>query len=114
MVAQSLEDSPNKKKHINKSSLTVLTMMEIIKVSSRGQIVIPERVRKHLGIKEGTTLILMEKGNSLVLETETDFEQKLALVQFDKEKAGWLHLAEKRLSQLWDNDEDEATWSKYL
>ena len=31
-----------------------------------------------------------------------------------KEKQGWLALAEKSLDKLWNNEKDEKTWSKYL
>ncbi len=84
--------------------------IETIKVSSRGQIVIPERIRKHLGIREGTTLVLVERGHGLFLEKEQDFLKEL---HTDKEKLGWLMLSEKSLAKLWDNPEDEV-WNTYL
>ncbi|MFH1592955.1 MAG: ribbon-helix-helix domain-containing protein [Candidatus Woesearchaeota archaeon] len=31
-----------------------------------------------------------------------------------KEKQGWLVLAEKSLEKMWDNKKDDRTWSKYL
>lgn len=31
-----------------------------------------------------------------------------------KEKQGWLALAEKSLENIWDNKKDEKIWSKYL
>ena len=31
-----------------------------------------------------------------------------------KEKIGWMILAEKSMSKIWDNKKDEETWSKYL
>ena len=36
------------------------------------------------------------------------------LASHRKEKYGWLVLAEKSLSKMWDNEKDEEVWSKYL
>ena len=51
-------------------------MIETIKVSSRGQIVIPETARKELNIEKGTRLILIKRDRKLILETESDFEKE--------------------------------------
>ena len=99
---------------INKSGLTVLTMLEIIKVSSRGQIVIPEKVRNNMGIKEGIKLILIEKDNQLILEREDEFVKKMNLLEENKEEMGWLSLAEKNMAKIWDNPKDDEIWSKYI
>ncbi|HLD34183.1 MAG TPA: AbrB/MazE/SpoVT family DNA-binding domain-containing protein [Candidatus Nanoarchaeia archaeon] len=84
-------------------------MIETIKVSSRGQIVIPEQVRKDLHIHEGTKLILVEQGNKLILEKESDFMKSISK---DVEQTGWLMLAEKSLMKDWEGEDD--VWSKYL
>ncbi len=99
-------------RNINKSNLTVLTMIETLKVSSRGQIVIPEELRKELGIKEGTKLILIKEENRIIIEKEAEFLKRLKGI--DKEKAGWLALAEKSLEKMWDNKKDDEIWKKYL
>jgi Arc/MetJ-type ribon-helix-helix transcriptional regulator len=31
-----------------------------------------------------------------------------------KEKIGWMILAEKSMSKIWDNKKDDEVWSKYL
>lgn len=31
-----------------------------------------------------------------------------------KEKIGWMILAEKSLSKMWDNKNDDEFWNKYL
>ena len=89
-------------------------MIETIKVSSRGQVVIPEAMRKELGINEGTKLIVKEEANRLVIEVEKDFLRRLEELESKKEKQGWLALAEKSLTELWDNSKDEKEWGKYL
>lgn len=85
----------------------------IVNVSSRGQIVIPEKFRKNLRIKEGSKLLIIEKDGTLILKKESDVVNKLE--DMDKrEESGWLALAEQSLSAIWDNKKDEKVWSKYL
>lgn len=87
--------------------------IEVVNVSSRGQIVIPERIRKSLGIKKGSRLVAIEKDGTLMLKREGDIIKALSDMS-KAEESGWLALAEKSLSRIWDNEEDEKTWSKYL
>ncbi len=55
----------------------LLHMIETITVSSRGQIVIPERVRKELGIVEGMKLVLLEDKGGILLEKEEEFLKRI-------------------------------------
>ena len=96
---------------ISKDKLTILTMIETIRVSSKGQIVIPEALRNKFHIKEGTKLILREQENSILLEVEETFLQRL---EKDQERLGWYLLAEKNLAKIWDNPQDEKLWKTYL
>ena len=43
-------------------------MSETLVVSSRGQITLPARLRKRLGIRSGDVVILEERGNEVVLK----------------------------------------------
>ena len=88
-----------------------MLMLETIKVSSRGQIVIPEKVRKDFNIEEGTKLILVEQGTKLILETEQNFTKHLKEAE---EKRDWLKLAEQSMIKLWDNEKDESIWGRYV
>ena len=85
----------------------------IVNVSSRGQIVIPEQIRKNLGIKEGSKLVAIEKDGTLILKKESDIMKNLDSLD-RKEESGWLALAEQSLSSIWGNKKDEKVWSKYL
>ncbi len=86
-----------------------------VSVSSKGQIVIPEEIRKDLKIKEGSKLVLVETGNKIVLEKESDFlAAARTLSEAEKERLGWMILAEQSLAKVWDNPKDEAVWKKYL
>ena len=64
-------------------------MRQSLMVSSRGQITLPVKVRKRLGIQSGGVVILEEKGSELllrpaaVIEVETYSEEDI--VRWDKE-----------------------------
>ncbi|MHA1746607.1 MAG: CopG family ribbon-helix-helix protein [Promethearchaeota archaeon] len=40
--------------------------------------------------------------------------QKLDEENQQKERMGWLSLAEQSLQNLWDNEKDEEVWKEYL
>lgn len=88
-------------------------MIETINVSSKGQIVIPEKVRKQLNIKTGSKLFLIQKGETLILKKEEEIAKHLDEEE-QKERFGWMFLAEQSLKKIWDNPKDDAVWKKYL
>ncbi len=57
--------------------IPITTMM-----SSRGQVVIPEQVRKRLGLEPGTSFLVVAKGDTVVLQrlAEPPWKQFDALV----------------------------------
>ncbi len=97
---------------INKFNLIGLTMIETVKVSSRGQFVIPEDVRKDFQITEGTKLVLITEKGKIILQKEEEFFKRIQTEE--KEEMGWLALGEKAMEELWDNPKDEKIWKKYL
>lgn len=94
--------------------------MQIIKTSSRGQIVIPEEIRKKHKIKEGTKLVLFEEDGKLILEKENNFEatikelklqrKKSLLNRIDPETLNLMMASEKSLAKDWLSKEDEEAW----
>lgn len=95
--------------------------MEIITTSSRGQIVIPEKIRKKHKIKEGTKFVLLEEDDKLILEKEDKFEsvikadilRKRKILQGkDAETLNLILASEKSLAKEWGSKEDEI-WDKY-
>lgn len=63
------------------------------RLSSKGQVVIPEAVRNHLGLKEGDQFIVIGRGDAVVLKTITPprlerFELLLAQARAEARKAG--------------------------
>lgn len=81
--------------------------LETIHVSSRGQIVIPERMRTSMKIKQGAKLVMVQQGARLILQTEEAFLAGL------REAAGFRQLSAKSLAKVWENSKDDKVWSKY-
>ncbi|MBI3602807.1 MAG: AbrB/MazE/SpoVT family DNA-binding domain-containing protein [Candidatus Omnitrophica bacterium] len=52
-------------------------------VTAKGQVVIPSRIRRHLNIKRGTRLCVVEKNNSILLQplTEEYFEKAAGVLK---------------------------------
>lgn len=86
-------------------------MIDAVTVSSRGQIVIPERVREELDIEEGMKLVLIQDNDKIILEKEDDFLRK---IKEREEQSAWINLGEKAFAKVWDNQRDEKIWKKYL
>ena len=74
-------------------------------VNERGQIVIPEDIRKDFGIGENTTLIMIERDGELVIKKETDILS--ALENGDK---FWRILSKNALPRIWS--EEDKVWDK--
>ena len=77
--------------------------MHVVRVSSKGQIVIPKEVRKRHHLDRDVDLILLESGDAIVLRKKKDIEGILK-----DEFMPLLRASERSLSELWDNPEDDA------
>ena len=77
--------------------------MHVVKVSSKGQIVIPKEVRKRHRLGRDTDLLLLESGDALVLRKKADVERILK-----DEFAPFLRASEAALRDLWENPEDDV------
>jgi len=80
--------------------------VHIVKVSSKGQIVISKEVRKRPRLDRDTDLVLFESGDAIVLRKKADVE---GIVK--GEFAPLLRASEETLKELWDNPEDEI-WNE--
>ena len=49
-----------------------------VKISSRGYIVLPAKLRKEMKLSAGTRLILTQKGDKIILQPVHSFTDKLA------------------------------------
>ena len=77
--------------------------MHVVKVSSKGQIVIPKEVRTRHRLDRDTDLVLLESGDTLVLRKKDDVEGIL-----NNEFAPLLRATEDALRSLWENSEDDV------
>jgi AbrB family looped-hinge helix DNA binding protein len=96
---------------LSRNGFTNTTMLDVAKMSEKGQIVIPEDMRKKLSLKKGSKLVLRQVGRKVILVSEKDFEAQLTLDA--QERQGWLLLAEKSLQKDW-SDETDDEWGQYL
>ena len=78
-------------------------------VTAKGQIVIPSRIRRHLNIKKGTRLCVIEKDNGIVLQplTRVYFEQTAGVLK-TKGKLTQVLLDERKKEKV----SEEEKWSK--
>lgn len=70
-----------------------MSALSTTKLSSKGQVVIPEEVRNRLHLKEGTQFVVIGEGDAVVLKAiaapkMSDFESLLDQAQRSAKKAG--------------------------
>jgi len=75
-----------------------------VAVNERGQIVIPEDIRRELGIESSTTLVLIEKDGEIVMKKESEILSAL------DDNAFWGAVVKDSMRRAW-NKEDEV-WDK--
>ena len=83
--------------------------IKTIKLSEKGQISIPKDIRKGMHLKKGDKLVLITKGEQLILQKA---DMMLKNLNIDKESIGTMMLSEDTLKKDWDNKYDER-WNKY-
>ncbi|HVB12228.1 MAG TPA: AbrB/MazE/SpoVT family DNA-binding domain-containing protein [Nitrososphaerales archaeon] len=79
-----------------------------IRVSEKGQIAIPVEIQREMGIEKGEELLLIKKGNRIILEKPKKFSLGLQGEFADLEL-----ISESSLKKLWNNKNDEI-WNQYL
>ena len=77
--------------------------MYTVKLSSKGQIVIPKEIRERLRLERDSDLILQEEGDVLVLRRKKDLERILKDQFYPL-----LRASERSLAELWDHPEDDV------
>lgn len=81
---------------ISKEFLTHSMEANIVAVTSKGQISLPVKVRRTLGIKEGDRILLVSEGDSVLLKRIGDEFKDL------------VHHAESVAQEFWSSKEDDA------
>lgn len=79
-----------------------------VKVSQKGQIAIPSEMQRDLGIKKGDELVLIRKGDKIVLEKAENIAHRLE-GEFDDIAT----ISEHTLKKIWLNKKDEV-WNQCL
>lgn len=78
-------------------------------LTSKGQVVIPSKVRKHLNLKKGTKLSVIEQGNQIILQPLTDeYFENMAGVLKTKGKLTKALLKERSK----EKEREEKKWSR--
>ena len=73
-------------------------------ITSKGQIVIPSRSRKHLKIKPGTRMVMHEQGNKIIVEpvNENYFGQFVGILKSKKDLTAELIKERHREDARWE------------
>lgn len=72
-----------------------------VNISNRGQLVVPEDMRKDMGIEGGTTLVLIEKRGEIVIKKESE-----VLEEIEGEDMLWRRLSQEALKKAWDKEDE--------
>ena len=90
-----------------------MSLVETTKMSSKGQVVIPENIRKRLGLKTGSQFLVVGDKDIVILKSlsapsMSDFDNLLKKAQEQAKKVGLkkAHLKEKK-PLLWPGKVDE-------
>jgi AbrB family looped-hinge helix DNA binding protein len=79
-----------------------------VKVSDKGQISIPVEIQRETGIKKGDELLLIRKGQKIVLEKTGRIVEAI-----EDEFADVQEISEASLRQMWLRKKEDV-WDKYL
>ncbi len=79
-----------------------------IRVSDKGQVAIPAEIQREMGIAKGDELLLIKKGEKIILEKPKKFVRVL-----QDEFEDIQEISESSLKKLWLNKRDEI-WNRYL
>jgi AbrB family looped-hinge helix DNA binding protein len=80
--------------------------MHVVKMSSKGQIVIPKEVRRKHKLDKNVDLVLQDEGGVLILRKKKDVDRVLRDEFFPL-----LQASQTSLRELWDNPEDDV-WNE--
>jgi len=81
-----------------------------VTMSERGQIVIPEDMRKDLRLSGKEALVLIERGNELLMRKESDVASNILRAKPASEKMSSALLSEKALAKEWLSKEEDLAW----
>ena len=79
-----------------------------VKVSDKGQISLPVEIQREIGVKKGDELLLIRKGQKIVLEKAGRIVQVL-----EDEFADLQDISEASLRRMWLRKREDV-WDRYL
>ncbi len=85
-----------------------LVKFKKIRISEKGQVTIPVDIQREMGISKGEELLLIKKGEKMILEKPKKFARTLRDEFEDVQQ-----VSESSLKKLWLNKKDEV-WDSYL
>ncbi|MBI2144465.1 AbrB/MazE/SpoVT family DNA-binding domain-containing protein [Candidatus Woesearchaeota archaeon] len=80
--------------------------MRTVNVNDRGQLVIPEDIRKDLGIEGATTLVMIKKEGELLLKKESEVLGTLDDDEF------WRAVTFTTMKKAWTSE--DKVWDRYF
>ena len=87
-------------KDLNKISLTNPIMdIDLTRMTSKGQVVIPQDIRDHMGLKEGERFMVYDTDDSIVLKRMKGLERASGVEEFENAFASmWKTASSRRIS----------------
>ena len=84
------------------------SIIKTVTVSGKGQISIPQEIRKQLAVEKGSKLVIILKDKKLLIRKASDISQSI-----EDSFEDVVRYSERSLEKIWDNEEDEV-WNRYL
>ncbi len=85
-----------------------MAILQTVRVSEKGQIAIPQNIRKSAGITKGNDLIIIHDNGRILLEKVDEISEKIK-----DDFKDIFRFNEISLKEVWDNEEDDI-WQSYL
>ena len=86
-----------------------MTEIRTITLSGKGQVSIPQSIRRYMGLHKGEKLMLIAEKGSIIIKKAKEIMKQLELKAESKEA---MLVSEESLKKDWENKYDER-WNKY-
>ena len=86
---------------------SMITRIRTVNMNSRGQIVIPEEMRKSLNLSDKEALLLIQEDNKITIEKESELMKKISEKE---ENEFWEKMSLEAMKTAWSKEDD--VWDK--
>ena len=116
VLSKYLEKRRSTQTFINKTILTNLTMeIEMTKITSKGQVVIPQQIREKAGIAEGERFFVYNSEDSIILKRAKKLEASNDIKEFENVfKSMWKTAKERKITKKDIEEEIKAVRSNKI